>query len=158
MKVVLIYTLLLLAGAFLLIFVLDRVPILDWQKLDPVLETQEITTQADTVKLLQKYYQRGILTNYYDQKGVRLVLLAILLLASTAIADVHLIVDKLFYKKFYEQPNIIKATRRGLLWGLLATGLSYLALFNLLEISLVLLFGLITAGLEYLLSSLKRSV
>lgn len=156
MKLVVIYTLLFLTGAFFTYVVIHNEDILDWAKLNPVLEEQNITTQAATVKFVQRYYERGLLTEYYHPKGVMLFLLALFVAAFGAVAAAHALIDKLLWKKFYEQPEVWKATRRGILVAGVVAALGYLALYNLLEIGLVILPLLLAICLELLFSTGRR--
>ncbi|MBU0975218.1 MAG: hypothetical protein ABIE03_07470 [Patescibacteria group bacterium] len=63
---------------------------------------------------------------------------------------VHLIFDKLFFRKFYEGPKVYVGIRRGVLLGILLSGLAWVRVFGYWEwhillviISLVFLFELL---------------
>lgn len=160
MKYSILFALLCIIGALLVNHSLTNIDLIDWAKLDPVLETQrdldnlDFVTQEETVETVVDLYRRGLLFNYLRVPALTSVLSGIFLTILGAVGFLHLIIDKLFYKKFYEKPNLLLAIRRSALWGALLPLLVLLGVLNYLTLALAVTVILIFALFELLLSSI----
>jgi Na+(H+)/acetate symporter ActP len=157
MKFVVIFALLALSGVFLFIYTINSCDLLDWQALDEVLANKEIITQEETKDLVIDYYRRGLLPQYLKKENVIQLMLAVFMIVFGIVGCVHLLIDKLLFRKFYEEPGVWAALRRAILWAILPAGIFYLAIYNLLEFSLIVLFVLILICLEIVLSTIVPS-
>jgi choline-glycine betaine transporter len=135
-------------GALLGYYTINARQIINWEKLDPVLQEQEIITQSATLDLLTEFYRRGELIEYLDRDSLLLLLISVFFIVGGTITTIHLIIDKLFYKKFYEDPNYFPAIRRGIILGAVPVALLILSLNNLLILEIAVIVVLIAIGLE----------
>lgn len=85
---------------------------------------------------IRSLIDRGLIINYLSSNAY---LLAISLLASVMcfFVCIHLFIDKLFFKNFYENASIFIAMRRGLL---LCISIGAIVLFNLYRVESYVLF------------------
>jgi hypothetical protein len=155
MKFVVIFTLLALSGGFLFFYTINSRDLINWSKFDQVLVEKEVITQTETREIVIDYYRRGLLPEYLVMESVVQLGVGIGMLFVGVIAAIHMLLDKLFFRKFYQEPRLFRAFRRSLLWGALPIGLFYLALYNLLQLSLVGIFFLILICIEFVLSTLS---
>jgi hypothetical protein len=108
---------------------------------------------VDGIDLLIK---RGLIFRMLDSKNM----IAFILVWSSAFVcfftGLHLSIDKILFKKFYESPNISQAYRRGIFIAIIFIGLFFLRLveslywYNALAIILLMFF------IEILISSIAR--
>lgn len=73
-------------------------------------------------------------------------------------AFLHLLIDKLFFRKFYEKPGVFPAIRRGMLLGIFLAGLAWLRIFNFDEVHIVLLIFSLILLIEGLFLSFKKGL
>lgn len=156
MKFMIISTLLALSGVFLFFYTINTRDILDWERLDQRLEDRDIKTQDETVDFVVDYYRRGLLSEYINKGNVGIMGLSLFLIVFGGFSLLHLILDKLFFKKFYQEPEVVTAMRRGILFGLLPVGVGALVVYNILELSLVLTFVLILVCVEFVLAGILK--
>jgi hypothetical protein len=140
-------------GALLSYYTVSVRQIIDWEKLQPLLDENSITTQAATLEFLQRLFEQGRLLNVLSRDSLILLMAGIFLGIGGLVMTIHFLVDKLFFKKFYEKPEIFSAVRRGLLAGLYPVAIIYLSLDNLLVFEIVLIITLIFFGVEFILAT-----
>lgn len=68
----------------------------------------------------------------------------------------HLVFDKLFFKKFFEKPNLFNAIRRGTLIGVFLIALCWLKIFDFFYAHIIAILFLIIVLVEILALSLKK--
>lgn len=74
-----------------------------------------------------------------DVKNLAIVSAIFVLAVTSIFAFFHLIIDKLFFRRFYEKPRIDLAVRRGGLLGIVLAGLAWLRVFGFWELHIILL-------------------
>jgi hypothetical protein len=156
MKFMIISTLLALSGVFLFFYTINNKDVLDWSRLDGRLQERRIESQVETKEFVVDYYRRGLLTEYIDMQNAGLLGGAMFLTVFGATSLLHLIIDKLFFKKFYQEPEVVTALRRGLILAVLPVGLGILLIYNILEPVLIGTFLLILVCLEFVLAGVFK--
>ncbi len=68
----------------------------------------------------------------------------------------HLILDKLFFRRFYEKPKIFLAIRRGTLVGFVLAGIAWLRIFEFWQWHIILLIVLLGVLFELLFLNIGR--
>ena len=86
-----------------------------------------------------------------DTKNVIVVSIVACLAIMSNFAVVHLIIDKLFFRRFYEKPKTFLAYRRGILLGILFSGFAWLQILDLKQWHIRLLFVFLVILIEILL-------
>lgn len=88
--------------------------------------------------------------NNLNISSFAIVTVVFLALVASLFTFFHLILDKLFFRKFYEGPKIFMAVRRGILLGIMLSGLAWVRVFGYWEwhitlviVALVILFELL---------------
>ncbi|MEP7103941.1 MAG: hypothetical protein ABI721_04515 [Candidatus Dojkabacteria bacterium] len=86
---------------------------------------------------IQSLIDRGLILSYLSPNAY---LLAVSILASIFcfFSSIHLFVDKLFFKNFYEKASLFNATRRGLLLCISIGAVVYLRLYRVEDYVLIL--------------------
>jgi len=82
--------------------------------IDRYIGTYNISTGSEFQEFINDSIKAGIIFDYLDIKNVFLIIICGLISASASLTAIHLIIDKLFFKKFYEEPNLSVAFRRSL--------------------------------------------
>ncbi len=129
----------------MLFYSFSQLPLLDWQALSTLLAQRQIETQTQLSTLLLELYRRGLLTTYLDFRSLLAVGAGIGAIVSGSVGAIHLLVDKLFFRKFYLPPNYPLALRRALFWTVVALLIYALAVLNYLQ--LVVLFSVLIIAL-----------
>lgn len=94
----------------------------------------------------------GLVFSLIDVKVFAVMVILSFAFVVTLVGGIHMLVDKLFYKKFYEEPRIWPAVRRGVIIYLVIFGIMFFRLVGglmLQNAALIILLGVI---LELLLS------
>lgn len=93
-------------------------------------KNQEIFTDAEILNSIPEYISNGLIWEVLDQQRFFAWLGIVALIVTTFVAFLHLLIEKLFFKKFFEQPAIVPAVRRGLWFGLILVGIVLLRLID----------------------------
>lgn len=93
-------------------------------------------------------HETGQLPDYLHSGNLALAFLGLFASAFGLVGGIHAAIDKLLFKKFYEQAKLAPAIRRALLIATLISCLALLGIRNLLNPQLVLLLLLILIAIE----------
>lgn len=84
------------------------------EKVFEYLEKFEITHGEDFDKFINDTLEAGLILDYLDLKNVIIIFITGAATFTGLFASLHLLIDKLFFKKFFEEPNVVNAIRRGI--------------------------------------------
>lgn len=157
MRFAIAFLLLGVVGLFILAYTIQQLPPFDWEKLDHDLELQQITSQSGTRERVEELYTRGVLVEFLYPQGAAAFLIGLALSILSFFAAIHLALDKLFFKRFYEQPSLFPAVRRGVLLALFICGLFIFAAYNLFLIRILVLYVIAFIFVEVLFAGGKSS-
>jgi hypothetical protein len=119
-------------------------------------QQHNLLTDAQFGASLNDFITNGLVWSLIDTKLVIAWLAVWAGAIISAFTTMHLLIDKLFFRKFYEEPDLFMATRRGTYIALTLVGAVFLKLINGLFwynlASIILLF----ICLEILLTSISR--
>lgn len=97
------------------IYIFQNFTPLDTEKIQEIVVAEEIE-DGDWESLnskIQELARRGVITEYLSSSAY-LGLLSLLSAVFSFFTLLHLLVDKLFFKNFYETPSLFNAVRRGI--------------------------------------------
>ena len=114
-----------------------------------------LTDQAFFLKF-GDYLSNGFIWDMLDIKQFNSWVVVWSLGAISLFSFFHLLVDKLFFRKFYEEPSIFDAVRRGFLIVIIFIGAIYLRLINGLVWYNVASIALLSICLEILYLNLRK--
>lgn len=86
--------------------------------------------------------------NMLDVKNLVIVSVIFIVSVTSIFCFFHQIIDKLFFRKFYEKPRLGRSIRRGFFLGALLVGLFWLRIFGFWEFHIVLLLFILIMLLE----------
>lgn len=139
MRRVLLYLIFGISFISLGVFLVGELSPFDSSKIEELIVSENIVS-GDIESLnqrLSEIEERGLLINYLSENAYivgGIILLGIFMLFT----GIHLVVDKIFFKNFYEKPSHFDALRRALLLCLSITALAYSKLTNSDEILYIL--------------------
>jgi hypothetical protein len=129
-------------------------------KLDAIKQlatNQNIYTDNEVVNQIPSYIHNGLVWDILDMPKFFAWVAIISLAVGTFVTFLHLLIDKLFFRRFFENPHLFPAIRRGAWCSLIIVGIIFLRLvdgFYWYNISsIVFLF----ICLEILISNLLRN-
>jgi hypothetical protein len=93
--------------------------------------------------------------NVVDIKNILIVSIVLLVTIASFFSFFHLLIDKLFFRKFYESPRLFPAIRRGVLFGLFIAGLGWIRIFDFWLPHVILLVLALVVLIEALFISLS---
>lgn len=85
----------------------------------------------------------GIIFDYLNLKNVMILISFGFVSVVAFLASIHMLIDKLFFKKFYEDPNASTAIRRAVWMPLVFTIISLVRLVTAFNIFYLIILGLI---------------
>ena len=96
--------------------------------------------------------------NILDIRSLLVVSVVFILAFVNIFAFFHLLIDKFFFKKFYEKPKVLVSVRRGVLLGVLFVGLAWLRIFGYWQWLIISVLVVLAVLFEALFLSLSSSV
>lgn len=93
-------------------------------------ENQDLYTDAEILSKIPEYIENGLIWQLLDQEKFFAWLTVASLVVVNLITFIHLLIDKLFFCKFFEIPKFIPALRRGLWVGMALAGFVLLRLLD----------------------------
>lgn len=87
----------------------------DEDKLQLLIAIEEIDTKADLVATIQDLSKKGLLIDYLNLSHVFLIGGLILVAIGIIFTLAHLLIDRFWWSKFYQQPSLTNAIRRAVL-------------------------------------------
>ncbi len=125
---------------------------------------QVIYTLASSVisGILLFYLMNYALTPYLSDKMLsikNLIIVSVFFVLTVGLffSVFHQIIDKLFFRKFYEKPKIVLSLRRGILLGILLVSIAWIKIFGFFEWHIILLIVVLIVLFEALFVSIGRS-
>lgn len=98
--------------------------------LKQIAENHQIYTDNALLNEIPSYIKNGIVWDLLDQTKFFAWVTIIALTLTSLVSAIHLLIDKLFFRKFFEQPALFPAIRRGLWFGLTLVGIIFLRLID----------------------------
>jgi len=121
-----------------------------------VAQTDNLLTDQAFYAKIGDYLSNGFIWDMLDIKQFNSWVVVWSLGAISIFSFFHLLIDKLFFRKFYEEPSIFDAIRRGLLIVIIFIGAIYLRLINGLVWYNVASIALLSVCLEIFYLNLRR--
>ncbi|KXK26901.1 MAG: hypothetical protein TR69_WS6001000924 [candidate division WS6 bacterium OLB20] len=140
----------------LLLYVVNTQSPWDLQQVDGVLERYSITTNEEFSAFIDDSVRLGQIWTLIDEKNLSVMLLMLGGGVICIVAGVHMVLDKLFVKRFYEKPDMRYAVRRGVLLYLFLVGLLLLKFIGGLLWYNALAILVLVIAVEYAFSSGNR--
>jgi len=126
-------------------------------KLNEELAGEGIVSNEKAIDYIDETIELGLVWDYINIRSFLLLSITIGLVISCAFGSVHSFIDKLFFKKFYEEADWKLAFRRGSEISLLIFSLVILRLMAGLTIFTVIPVFLLFIIIEYYLTSVSIS-
>ena len=121
-----------------------------------IAQTDNLLTDQAFSQKFGDYISNGFIWDLLDVKQFNSWVLVWSLGAISLFSFFHLLIDKLFFRKFYEEPSIFDAIRRGFLIVIIFVGAIYLKLINGLVWYNVASIALLSICLEVVYLNLRR--
>lgn len=112
----------------ILIYLLNFLSIWDFNVLNENLEDFNVDTQTEFNEFIVEMKETGLILDLINLRNFFTIQVFVLIVFVFSFSTLHLLFDKLFFKKFYESPSLKIAYRRSMLIG------SYLILVNTIRI------------------------
>ncbi|MBD3362957.1 NUDIX domain-containing protein [Candidatus Dojkabacteria bacterium] len=129
---------------------LNSLSVIDQRGINQIQNTFEVSTQEEFDVLFEDLKEVGLVYNYINKKHFFSLVFILFLFLLFTFLTVHLFIDKLFFRKFYEQPDMFKGVRRGLLFSSFCISVIFIKLFAFLNIFTFILTLFIFSIIEYL--------
>ncbi|MCA9385514.1 hypothetical protein KC717_02610 [Candidatus Dojkabacteria bacterium] len=96
-----------------------------------------LLTAEEFYSSFQELRRAGLIFQLINVQSVYAMTITIFFLSMSFFTTIHLFTDKFFFKKFYEQPDLGVALRRGLFFALLLVALLYIRVMGLWDFIIV---------------------
>lgn len=121
-------------------------------KINQELATESVKTNTDAIRHIQDIQDVGLIWDYINLRSFLLLFVFVDAGVACAFGSVHSFADKLFFKKFYEEPDWKIALRRGLEVAIFLNLLVVLRLSASLSVFTAVPLFLVTCGIEYIIT------
>lgn len=115
-----------------------------------LIKGESVTSDAQLNDLLSELIAKGIIWDYLNLTNLLLIGSVLFVGIACVFSFLHLVAARLFWLKFYQQPRLIEAIRRGIEFSLFITVLILMRLYGLEFYYGILVLGLVV-GVEYLI-------
>lgn len=115
-----------------------------------LIKGESVTSDAQLNDLLSELITKGIIWDYLNLTNLLLIGSVLFVGITCVFGFLHLVAARLFWLKFYQQPRLIEAIRRGIEFSLFITVLILMRLYGLEFYYGILVLGLVV-GVEYLI-------
>jgi hypothetical protein len=108
--------------------------------------------------VLGELIDRGLVFQLLNSRNITLIGISLSLSVTSGFILLHLIIDKLLFKKFYEEPNLLAALRRGIFFSAGGVSILIFRIFQADDSLSILTIGLLVVveiALTKFFSSLK---
>lgn len=136
-------------------YFLTNLEVIDPAGIEMVQEQYSVTTNAEFLDLFEELRGTGLVYNILNKDNFYGMLIMFSLFVLSTFASLHLFIDKIFFKRFYEQPNLIIALRRGVMLGMFLDLLILMRLWAFWEIWTVILAVIIFGFIEFVIMRLS---
>jgi hypothetical protein len=99
--------------AFVTYYLLQTLNPFDTAKIAQLAESQNIAVVEELKEVEIELIQKGLILEYLDLRHLIIILLVGSLSVISGFTFVHLVVEKVVFRKFYQQPSTYTAVRRG---------------------------------------------
>lgn len=110
-----------------LVFVSSLNP-LDTGQIDLLIQSEDIDSKAELSDNIQELVDDGLILEYINVRNVLLVFIAVIQVILFSTALIHMVIERLLVRKFYEGVSLLTALRRGSLIATIFGGLFWLKL------------------------------
>lgn len=128
----------------------------DKEKLNRDLQSSHIETNTQTIKFISDSMDRGEILFYLNTSNFIVFIFFFSLMIIAAITSMHTFLDKLFFKKFYEEPDWKLGIRRGVIFSITVVMIILLRLLAFASIFTVVPLILLSILGEYVFTSRMR--
>lgn len=156
MRAVSIFAIVASIGIIVLVYVLTSQSSLNWDRLKQDYKIDNQTTQKEVTDYIGTIYSQGSLVTYLKVESIIALGAGIFLSLGGIIVVFHLIIDKLFFCKYYQHPDLLRAMIRGVLWASFPLVIIYLGIWHYLTPEITLLAVVLYIILEFLTQSIYR--
>jgi hypothetical protein len=143
-----------LLGIMLLVYAFNFMSLINWDKVDEHYHVDKNTTQSYLEGELELVYESGLILDYLNVRALVIFIVGMYITVLGAITFIHTGIDKLFMKKFYQEPELKVAIRRGALWGAYLPIILLFLLFNFDTAGLLIMITLVFVFIEVIASFL----
>lgn len=131
-------------------FMISNLEFMDVTKLDSFQDEFHIQNQEDFDIVFEQIKDKGLALNYINLNNFFALIIILICLCFSTLCAIHLVVDKMFFKTFYQQPDLLPALRRGFLLSFGFCSIILLRVLAVLNIWLVISILIIIVLVEYM--------
>lgn len=135
--------------ALLVVFITANYSPFSPEGLDNIIQRYGITEEAEFREILTRSIELGVAWEFINIQSLVAWILAVAGFVIFGFASIHLTIDKLFFKQYYEKPDILPAIRRGTLFFFVIFVLFMLQLLGAFVWYTVLITVLLLGLFEY---------
>lgn len=139
-----------LCGLF--IYLVNNLAVFDQDEIDYFREKYNLLTSEEFEKFFMDLKNAGLLFQIVKTKNFVSITIVAFMLLVTSFSVIHMFIDKLFFKRFYEDPNILKAFRRGIFFAAFIIIILLLKIFSVLDPLVFVGILILIVGLEFVIT------
>lgn len=134
MKKVVISTVVFVFSLILLLYLYQSISPWNTDLINDYIEKFSIDTGREFEEFIDDSIKAGIIFDYLDIKNVLILHIFTFLTITSFISTIHMFVDKLFFKKFFEEPDVSVAIRRSIWVSIILFMFNFIRVFGVLSI------------------------
>lgn len=130
----------------------------DLDKVNELIVSEQITVVEEFDSVVGELIQRGLVFQLLNTRNITLIAFSLSVSLISGFAFLHLLFDKIFLRKFYEEPSILNALRRGFFFGAAVISILIFKIFQADDSLSIMTIGLLVVveiAITRMLSSFK---
>lgn len=129
----------------------------DQGAVDQIIEQYDLVTGTEFNELIDELLELGLIWEIISIRNVALLVSIGGAAFVSLFVSIHTFIDKLFVRKFFEEPNVYKALRRGVIFYFIITAILALRLFAGLVWYNALSVLILGVGIELILEHIFKT-
>ncbi len=148
MKNIFIFLVINILALGVLLYLLDNLPLFEKEQIQLLEEKYNVVSNEEFYAFIEQLKAKGFLYDIINKQNFWTMIFVVFVTIFSFCNFVHLLIDKLFFKSFYQEPSLPPSLRRSIIISILILSIFFLKFFALLDPLFVVLFILIFILLE----------
>lgn len=160
MKYIIISTIIAIFASALFIYLLNTISPFNDAVIENYIDKFSIDNGSEFNQFIDESIKAGVILDYLDLKNVMILHVILFISLTSTLATIHMVIDKIFFKKFFESPDWTSSVRRSAIIPAVLFLINFfrvLGAFGLFYIFIILLIVIILVLIEISFSNRMSS-
>jgi hypothetical protein len=148
-------------SSLLFLYLINELSVWDQAYIDNYIDQYSIDTNTEFNDFLEEARNQGVILDFLNKRNIIIIHVVGIVAATALLSTIYLIINKLFFKKYFESPDHVEAIRRSLWIPITIAFLNFLRLlgsFNMIYFIIIIIFFLLIVLIEFTFISDNKDI